>query len=157
MALEIIFSILMLFGILLTVAPMAPGLVYMFFVTLIYGIFDRFETFDPMFLLLFGGFVAVGILTDYLSGMIGAKFGGASKKSLLYGLAGLVIGFILMPPFGAFIGLFAAIFLSEIIQFKDKTKALRAAGFSVAGSLVGVCINISLAIAAFVSFLIIVF
>ncbi|MFH1766612.1 MAG: DUF456 domain-containing protein [Patescibacteria group bacterium] len=157
MELEIVIAILMFFGILFTALPTVPGMIYMLILAVVYGLVDHFQTFSPWFFALFVGLVAAAILTDYMSGIIGAKFGGASKKSLLAGLVGMIIGFFLFPPFGLFLGLFIAIFAAEMLQFMDQKKAWKAASYSAVATLVGMGANILLAIAFFVSFLILVF
>ena len=96
-------------------------------------------------------------LTLVFSGLIGAKFGGASKKSVLLGMVGMVLGFLFFPPFGLFLGLFAGVFAGEMIRMKDHKHALKAAGYSFAGILAGMVFNVVLAIAFLVSFLVIVF
>lgn len=157
MTLEIIASILLGLGIILTAIPTVPGMLFMFLIVLIYGIADKFETMNPWFLALFGGLVLVAILTDYASGIVGAKFGGASKKSILAGLIGMLIGLVIFPPFGLFIGLFLGVLTAEIIQAKKSKDALKAASYSFIGTLAGMVLNVVLAIAFLVSFLIIVF
>ncbi len=147
----------MFFGILFTALPTVPGMIYMLILVIVYGIVDKFQAFNPWFFALFVGLVAVAILTDYLSGIIGAKFGGASKKSLLAGLVGMIIGFFFFPPFGLFLGLFIAIFTAEMIQFMDQKKAWKAASYSAVATFVGMGVNIFLAIVFYISFLILVF
>lgn len=157
MILEIVFIILLFLGIGLTAAPTLPGLAYMFLVVLVYGLIDKFQTIEPWHMLVFGGMVLLGLLIDYSSGLIGAKFGGANKKSLLFGLAGLVIGLILFPPFGLFLGLFLGIMIGELVQMKDSAQALKAASFSFLGVVGGMILSTILAIAFFVTFLVILF
>ena len=157
MALEIVIAILLAFGILMTAIPTVPGVGYMFVVTLIYGFIDRFETMDPRWLLLFGGLVVLGIVTDYLSGLLGAKFGGANKKVMLIGLIGMLLGLILFPPFGLFIGLFLGVLIGALVQFQDHRKAFKAASYSFAGIVAGIIFNVLIAIGFFIAFLFIAF
>lgn len=157
MAVEIIFSIIILFCLLMTFVPTLPGLPLMFIVTLIFGFVDGFEAFPASYLIIFGAITLLSIAVDYSSGLIGAKLGGANKTSLTLGLIGLVGGLIMMPPFGAFLGLFAGIFLAELIQFQDHLKALKAASYSLAAVVAGTLFNIGLAISFFVIFLVRVF
>jgi uncharacterized protein YqgC (DUF456 family) len=70
---------------------------------------------------------------------------------------GLVIGFILFPPFGLFLGLFAGVFVGELLQMKHHSQALKAASYSFMGILTGMIVSILLAIAFFVTFLFIIF
>jgi len=157
MELEIIFAILIGLGIPLTAIPTVPGMLFMFILSIVYVVMDKGQTMDPRWLLLFGGLVLAAVLSDYISGLIGAKFGGASKKSVLLGMVGMVLGFLFFPPFGLFLGLFAGVFAGEMIRMKDHKHALKAAGYSFAGILAGMVFNVVLAIAFLVSFLVIVF
>lgn len=128
----------------------------MFGTLFIYGLIDKFQTLEAWHLAVFGGLALLSILIDYSSGLIGAKLGGANKKSLLFGIIGLFVGLIVFPPFGAFIGLFLGVFVAELVQFKDKHKALKAASYSLAATVTGAAANILIAIACLVGFLIII-
>lgn len=157
MTLEIFFAIILFLGIFLTAIPTVPGMLFMFMAVIVYGLMDHFQTLHPWHLAIFGGLMLLAILTDHLSGLIGAKFGGASKWSLLAGLVGMLIGLLFFPPFGLFVGLFLGVFIAEIVQFADHRKALKAASYSFVAILVGMLINVLLAIGMFVGFLVIVF
>lgn len=155
--LEIAFIILLFLGIFLTAIPTIPGMAYMFLVVLIYGIIDKFETLLPWHLLIFGGIVLLGIAVDYTSGLIGAKFGGANKKSIFFGFIGLVIGLVIFPPFGLFLGLFLGVLIGEVIQMKGNAQALKAASYSLLGIVGGTVLSSLLALAFFITFLFIIF
>ncbi|MFZ2682301.1 MAG: DUF456 domain-containing protein [Patescibacteria group bacterium] len=156
MTIDIIFTILLCLGLLLTFIPTLPGVPMMFGTLFIYGLIDKFQTLEAWHLAVFGGLALLSILIDYSSGLIGAKLGGANKKSLLFGIIGLFVGLIVFPPFGAFIGLFLGVFVAELVQFKDKHKALKAASYSLAATVTGAAANILIAIACLVGFLIII-
>lgn len=158
MVLKIIFALIMAPGLLMALAPMLPAMPYMFIVAAIYGLLSGFIDFTTGNLVVLGGILIASILVDYLAGLLGAKFGGASKKSLLYGLAGLVVGFIFAPPLGGFLGLFAGILFGEfVVNGKSGAKALKAAAGSLIGSFIGFLINIALAISFFALFIIFTF
>jgi uncharacterized protein len=157
MLLEIIIAILLALGIILTALPTVPGMGYMLVVTIIYGFVDTFEHFDPWWLALFFGLTLLGIVTDHASGLMGAKFGGASKNTILLGLIGMLIGLVLFPPLGLFLGLFLGVFIGGMLQFNDHRKALKAASYSFMGTVTGMILNVLIAIGFFVSFLILVF
>lgn len=156
-ALEIIFIALLFLGILLTALPAVPGMLYMFLLVLVYGIINSFETLEPWHFAIFGGLVILAGISDYASGLIGAKVGGANKKSIILGFIGLIIGLIAFPPLGLFIGLFLGVFLAELIQFKDHKKAIKTASFSFLGTISGMITNVVLAIIFFITFLVIIF
>lgn len=157
MTLEIIVSVLLFLCVIMTCIPTMPGIPLMFVFTLVYGTIDGFATMQPWFLVVFGAITLVSMAVDFFSGAIGAKFGGATRKSLLAGMICLFIGLILFPPFGAFIGLFLGIFVAEIVQLRHHIKALKAAAYSLVAAVVGLLVNVVLAVAYFVTFLIVVF
>ena len=157
MILEIIIAILLALGIIMTAIPTIPGIGFMFILTVVYGFIDGFESMDPRWLILFGVLVVLGIVTDHASGLLGAKFGGARKNSILLGLIGMLVGLIFFPPFGLFLGLFIGVFVGGLIQYNDHRKALKAASYSFVGTVIGMILNILIAIGFFVGFLFIVF
>lgn len=157
MEINIIFSILIFLGIFFTALPTTPGMLYMLILTIIYGVITDFSTIEPKHFLLFVGLVIVAMLTDYSSGLIGAKFGGANKKSILSGFIGMILGLVVFPPLGLFIGLFLGVFLAELFQFADHKKAWKAASTSFIASIIGMLINIIIAITYFIAFLILIF
>lgn len=151
------FALLIGLGIPVTFIPTMPGLLFMFLMSVIYVVIDRGAVMDPWWLLLFGGLFLVSVVNDYASGLIGAKLGGATKRSVLFGVIGLVIGLFTAGPPGLFIGLFLGIFLAELVRMKDAYHAVKAASYSLVGMVVGAMINVVLAITFLVSFLILVF
>ncbi len=157
LALTIIFSILLLPAIFLTVLPMVPAISYMFFVSLLYGLIDGFNNLSFGEVGILGIIFALSLVVDYSAGVLGAKYAGAAKKSLLYGIIGLVIGTILFPPFGGIPGLFLGVLVSEIFLNKETRKALKSAVGSLAGTLAGVFVNFILAVILFISFIFFVF
>lgn len=123
-----------------------PGLFYMFVISLIYAFVDRFQHLSWLELLILGIIALIAMLNDYLSGMLGAKYGGAAQKSMLFGIIGMILGLILFPPFGGLVGVFLGILLVEIINHGNREKALRAATGGLLGSIAGMAVTLILAI-----------
>ncbi|OHA25713.1 MAG: hypothetical protein A3D52_01465 [Candidatus Taylorbacteria bacterium RIFCSPHIGHO2_02_FULL_44_36] len=143
----------MLPGLFFAFIPMLPSLGYMISLVLVYSLFFNSQNFLSGRELLVLAIVAlVAFLTDYLSGALGAYFSGASKKSIVAGVAGLAIGLILFPPLGGFFGLFLAVFASEFYLNRDRQRALKAATGSVIGTTIGVAINIAIGLSFVVLF-----
>lgn len=157
MTIDILFTVLVFLGLLLTCIPTLPGIPIMFATIFIYGLIDNFETLQVWHLAVFAGLTLLSITIDYSSGLIGAKLGGASKRALGLGMIGLVIGLITFPPLGAFAGLFMGIFIAELIQFRNHAKALKAASYSLAATLIGALVNIVIALGSFIGFLVIIY
>lgn len=138
-----IFSLLMLPGLFFAFIPVLPSLGYMISLALVYGLFFNSLNFlSNQELLILAILALAAFLTDSLSGALGAYFGGAAKKSIVVGVAGLALGFIFFPPLGGFLGLFLAVLASELYLNRGKQRALKAAAGSVVGTAIGVAINI---------------
>ncbi|MDQ5952019.1 MAG: uncharacterized protein QG626_146 [Patescibacteria group bacterium] len=157
MTIDIIFTIATLFCVLLTCIPTLPGVPMLFGTIFIYALITNFSTLGLMPLIIFGSLALLSLFIDYSSGLIGAKLGGANKKSLLFGIIGLFIGMLIFPPFGAFLGLFMGVFVAELLQFHDHIKALRAASFSVITTALGAIGNVFIAVGMYTAFLILIF
>ena len=123
-----------------------PGLLYMFIISLIYGFIDKFERLQPWELGVLAGIALISILNDYLTGMLGAKYGGAAQKSMLYGIIGMIIGTLILPPFGGLVGVFLGILVAEILNHGNKERAVKAATGGLLGSIVGMVATLILAI-----------
>lgn len=157
MTIDIIFTIATLFCVLLTCIPTLPGVPVLFGTIFVYALLTDFSTLGLMPLIIFGVLALLSLFIDYSSGLIGAKLGGANKKSLLFGIIGLFVGMLAFPPFGAFLGMFVGVFIAELLQFHDHVKALRAASFSLITTVLGAIANIMIAIGMYVAFLILIF
>lgn len=144
--------LLLLPGVAGIVIPGLPGIPYMFLVALGYAAIRNFQFLSTQELMILGGIALASIIVDYLAGTLGARFAGASMRSMGIGLLGLVIGLILLPPVGGILGLFMGIFYGEFIRNRNQHQALRAATGGVIGSLVGIGINLILALGFIISF-----
>jgi len=121
--------------------PVIPGIPYMFVVALLAGFFDHFVHLSGWNLLILLLITVLSVVVDHLSGVLGAKYGGASRKAMVVGLVGTIAGMILLPPFGGLLGLFLGIAVAEGVQFKDHRRALKAASGGLLGTLAGILIN----------------
>ena len=153
LALTIIFAVLLFPAIFLTLVPMLPVMPYMFVMAALYGIIDHFDHLNWWKLMILAGIFLASLAVDYSAGILGAKYAGASKKSLFYGIIGLIAGSILFPPFGGLPGLFLTVFVSELFLDKEHAAALRAAAGSVLGAFTGIIINLVLALSFFILFI----
>lgn len=134
--------------------PILPSIPYMFFVALIFTLIDKFQHLSGLNLIILGMIAVLSLLVDYFSGILGAKWGGASRWAIIGGLLGLIIGLILLPPFGGILGLFAGILISEIVMFRKYKKALKAATGGLLGTLAGIVINLILGVLFLVLFVV---
>lgn len=130
-----------------------PGQAYMFLIALLFKILDKTGSITLIELLILLFIVLVSLFIDYASGLIGAKYGGASKSAVMVGLIGLIVGFILFPPFGGIAGLFMGVLIFELLSKKDHKKALKAASGSLFGHLSGMVLSLLLSLTFFVLFI----
>jgi uncharacterized protein YqgC (DUF456 family) len=125
----------MFVGLLGVILPLVPGVGFIWLVTLVYAIAERFATIDPLTFFVLTVLGAIGFSADLWMTQVGAKIGGASFWSLLAGLAlgaiGAVIGAIFLgigAVVGAFVGAIAGVILAEWYQRKDWNEAIKAGG-----------------------------
>lgn len=142
----VVAAILVIPGIFMAFVPMLPALPYMFAVAVTFGLFDGFERLTGGETLVLLAIALFSVAIDHLSGALGAKFGGAHAKSLLWGIAGSIVGTLFAPALGSFLGLFIGVLCGELYYKKSREKALKAAGSALIGSVAGVAINVVLAI-----------
>ncbi|MBI2475933.1 MAG: DUF456 domain-containing protein [Candidatus Taylorbacteria bacterium] len=152
--LTILFSLLLLPAVFLALIPMMPAMSYMFAVALLYGLIDGFGHLAFSEFTVLAVIFCLSLLVDYSAGILGAKYAGASKQSIIWGFVGLIIGSVLFPPFGGIPGLFIAVFLAEILLNKNKVAAWKAATGSLLGAITGLALNLFLALAFFVLFIV---
>lgn len=155
----ILTSVLLLPGVIMALIPGLPGLLYMLTVALIFGVFDHFEHLTLSNLGILALIMVLAMIADLSSGLIGARWGGASKKSLLYGFLGILVGTVAIPVpvVGSLAGLFIGILAAEWYRTADIKKAEKAALGGFAGSLIGMAVNVTAAITFVVVFLIFAF
>ncbi|MCD8563543.1 MAG: DUF456 domain-containing protein [Candidatus Pacebacteria bacterium] len=113
---KILFAMLMLPGLFMMLTPLLPGIPYMFLMATLYGVLDGFQSFSPWMIAVFGGFVILAGLVDYFAGVLGARYGGARSYSLKLGFIGMILGTVIVPPFGSFVGLFLGIVAGEVFR-----------------------------------------
>ena len=154
LALIILFGSLMIPAIFLVLIPMMPAMFYMFIMSILFGFIDHFEHLRLWELAVLSGLFVLSVVIDHTAGLLGAKFAGANKISILYGVIGLVGGTIIFPPFGGVPGMFLTIFVAELFYGKKNAAALRAATGTIFGSISGVLVNFILAILFFALFII---
>ncbi len=135
---------------------MLPALFYMFIISVIFAFATSFAAITGNELLVLSLFVVLSFITDNSAGIIGAKYGGAHTKSLLWGIGGSILGTFFLPflfPFGSLIGLFSAVFIAEIYYLKNHTNALKSASGAFLGGLAGIVVNVFIAIGFITTFI----
>ena len=107
--------VLLLAGLAGAVHPLLPGMPLMFAGTWLLAYSQDYEVIGTTALTVLGLIMALAWTLDYMAGLLGAKFTGASRQALWGSLAGGVVGLffalpgmVLGPLFGAAAGEFAA-------------------------------------------------
>ena len=131
---------------------MLPALSYMFVVSLVYALFDSFFHLSYIEISILFALTILSIIVDHLAGILGAKYGGAHGKSLLWGLAGSIVGTFIAPLVGSLMGLFVGVAIGEFRIGRGKEKALSGASGALLGSLAGIAVNVGLAVAFIILF-----
>jgi len=157
LAITIIFTVLLAPAIFAVLIPMMPAMSYMFIMALLYGLIDKFQGLQAGEIGILAIIFGLSLLVDYSAGILGAKYAGASKKSIMYGFWGLIVGSLAFPPFGGLPGLFLGVFISEINLNKGGAAAWKAAASSIAGAITGMLLNLALALTFFTLFIIFAF
>ncbi len=136
-------AVILLLGIIGSVAPVLPGppLCYL---ALLIAHFTSIIEFSAQFLLFWAVLVIVVVILDYMIPVWGAKKFGGTKAGTWGAGIGLVIGLIIFPTVGIILGPVLGAFAGELIANRNDVKhAVRAA----IGALVGFVLSTGLKLA----------
>lgn len=154
----IIFSIILFPGVLLVFVPFFPALSYMLVVAVTFAFVNGFSLIFPYQLGILVLVTIISLCVDWSAGALGARYGGAHAKSVMWGLVGMIVGTVVFPPFGGIAGLFIAILISEkTLRKKTDSQSLKAASGALIGTIAGMGINAFLALTFFLLFIMFVF
>jgi uncharacterized protein len=130
-----------LIGIIGVVIPILPGILLVWLSVLIYAIIEGFNSIDAV---TFGFITLIAIVAgtaDIWMTLFGAKTGGASIRSMIYGVIGAVVGFIILGAiapiigslFGGILGYSAGVLLGQYQKQRDWKLAFKASLGGLAG------------------------
>lgn len=136
--------VVMLAGVIGTIAVGDVGIIVVFLAALGYALLDGFHVIGWPTLVVLGLLALAAITAEIWVSSMGAKVGGASGWSVLAGLVGGVIGFVLFSLPGSILGAVAAVVLTELLRLRDWKKAAKSGGGWLAGWLVGVVLRLSI-------------
>ena len=126
-------AVLIVIGIIGTIVPLLPGVFLIWFSVLLYSVITGFSDVTV------ASFVVITLITlvtgtsEYWMSLLGAKTGGASKRSLLYGIAGAIVGTFLLPVLGTVLGYAGGLLFAEYQKHGDWDTAVRASVGGLAG------------------------
>ena len=128
--------LLLIAGFIGLIHPAIPGLPLMFGGVWLIAYVEDYQHIGTTTLIVVGIFVVIGMAMDFVSGLLGAKFTGASKKALwgafIGGIVGIfmgLLGIILGPIIGAAIG-----------EYLDKQDLLKSGVVSI-GTFIGILVG----------------
>lgn len=136
--LVILSLILLIVGLLGTVLPAIPGLPLMFVGAWLLAYTGDYQIIGTTTLVVLGILVAAGSAMDYVAGLLGAKFTGASKPALWGAFAGSIIGLFFGLP-GLILGPLVGAALGELWA----RRSLLAAGKVGVGTFIGFIIGVA--------------
>ncbi|WP_037585237.1 DUF456 domain-containing protein [Stenoxybacter acetivorans] len=133
-------------GLLGTIMPAVPGLPLMFGGTWLLAYATQYQIIGTTTLIVLAVLVIIGSALDYVAGLLGAKFSGASKQALWGALAGGVIGIFFALP-GMIIGPLIGAAIGEFLARRDLLTAGKVGIATFIGFIVGVATKIGCALA----------
>ena len=139
-------GVLIIIGIFGAVVPFLPGLPLAFIGVLMLAYATHFNLISAPVLAALACLALLSLLVDYLSGVIGARWGKASIWGTVGAITGLVVALVAFGPLGLVLGPAVGVLVFEFIAKRDKNHALRAAKTTFASSLLGIAANGLLAI-----------
>ena len=129
--------IVLVIGTVGTFVPMVPGMWLIFAGVLVYGIFDAWSAYSPVFIVVVGLLAVLTSVLDYGGAMIGAKKFGASNMATIGALVGSIVGGLLLNIPGTILGGIAGAVLAEYKRQRSLPHSLRAAAGSLIGTALG--------------------
>ena len=147
----VIFSILLLLaGMVGTFLPVLPGLLLSFAGLLLYK-FGADAALPMIWIYLFGALTLVSAVLNYvIPAKTNRKYGG-TKWGSIGSVMGTLVGMFFIPiPFGFLIGMFAGVFIGELLHdSSDKKKAFNSTKGAFIGFLYGTGFNLMVGLAMF--------
>jgi uncharacterized protein YqgC (DUF456 family) len=143
---------LILLGLVGTVVPAIPGPFLIWFTMLVYAWIDKFEAISPAWMAILTVIFVVIASADIWMGMLGAKVAGTSRRAMVYGIIGGIVGFFVFNFFGAIAGYALGILLGQYQIYRDWRKAIKASVGSLAGIATSTLVQLGGGILMFIVF-----
>ncbi|UOO81147.1 DUF456 family protein [Uruburuella testudinis] len=137
--------IALLIGLLGTIYPAIPGLGLMFAGAWLLAYAGDYQIIGSGTLIFLGIVAAVGTAMDYVAGMLGAKFTGASKTAVWGALIGGIIGVFFSLP-GLLLGPLLGAGIGEFWARKDLWSAGKVGAGTFVGFIIGVIAKVGCAL-----------
>jgi len=125
----------MLVGLVGVVIPGLPDVPLIFLAAVVYGLLTGFDGWlGAGVLIVMGTLTLAGIIVDLVLGPVAARRGGASWAAIALSAGLGLIGFFVLPPFGALLGAALGLFL---VEYRRRGQDARAAARAVKDYAVG--------------------
>jgi len=142
-----ILSIILILGGLIGIfLPVVPGIPVLFIGMLVLAALSKFTLISSTTVIILGILATLSIVSDYLSGAIGAKYSGAGILGILGAIVGSLFGVSVLGPVGLILGPALGVFIFEILSRKKIKVSARSATFTLFSTLAGMIFNIVLAV-----------
>jgi len=146
--------ILICTGLIGAIVPIVPGVPIMFLGVVLIAFYTHFSAISLITVIIIGILVLASLAIDFLSGIIGAKKGGATQAGLGGGCIGSIFGLLILGPFGLILGPALGIFIFDLIARRSIKKSTKVATYSLLSSLVGIILNGIIALTILIIFII---
>ncbi|MCO5182597.1 MAG: DUF456 domain-containing protein [Anaerolineae bacterium] len=121
-------------GLIGTIVPAIPGPFLIWFTMLIYAWLDGFEAITPATMIVLTVIFLVIASADIWMAMLGAKVVGTSRRAMVYGIIGGIIGFFSpLNLIGAILGYALGVLLGQYQIHRDWRVAIKASLGGLAG------------------------
>jgi len=135
--------ILFCIGIVGTIVPLIPGAGLVWGAMLLFGIMTGFPPGLTLGFFICQAVAAVLVMSvDYMTTALGAKRSGGSKAATWGAAIGLLLGIIILGPFGIILGPFLGALIGELVNGIPLRQATRASFGALIGLLGGVIIKL---------------
>jgi len=129
--------LLMLVGLLGTIAPWVPGVPLIYGVYLVYGLVTGWQSYGWGVMAVLGGVTAAVMFLDFYAGALGAKKFGATPAGTWGSIIGAITGMVMFNVIGLIVGTFAGALLGELLSRRPLDEALRSGWGALVGFLAG--------------------
>lgn len=123
----------MLLGLIGSFLPLMPGPLLVWLAALVYSAATQFTVVSPASFAVISLIALVAVTADIWMSYLGAKALGAGSKTILWGVIGSVLGFLVLNLFGAVLGYALGILVCERRVHGDWRLALKASLGGLAG------------------------
>lgn len=136
----------MAIGLVGTIVPVMPGLAVVWGAGLVYGLIAGFGTVGTVAFVAMSLLAVAGTIATYALPHRGGTARGAPASSMLAGVAGAIVGAVVIPVLGLPIGAVAGVWLAETVRLGDGRQAWQVTVGVILGFGLGMLVEFSLGV-----------